>query len=329
MTKRDPTSPSDDDRFVTATEPFRRELRAHCYRMLGSLEEAEDALQETYVRAWRAFARFEGRSSPRVWLYRIATNVCLTALSHHERRFLPSGLTAPSDDPNAEVENLDSDLRWLDPIPDALGTPDSADPAAIATARVSLRLALIVGLQHLLPRQRAVLILRDVMNLTAAETAEMLGMSTAAVKSSLQRARARLTEAGARPEDIAEPSEPEALALLEQYITAFEQADLNLLERTLRADAVLEMTSSATWFAGNKNCLAFIRRFLDSPGVYRMIATRANGQPAAAAYRLNEHGSHDAFALVVLTATTTGIERITLFNGPRLFTSFALPLTCT
>jgi RNA polymerase sigma-70 factor (ECF subfamily) len=326
VNRHEPISRSDNDRFVSETEPFRRELRAHCYRMLGSLEEAEDALQETYLRAWRAFARFEGRSSTRVWLYRIATNTCLTALAHQQRRSLPSELTVSSKDPDADVESASPDTRWLDPIPDALVTPESADPAAIAVTHASLRLALIAGLQHLAPRQRAVLILRDVLDLPAAEVGVMLGMSTAAVKSALQRARARLTQAAPQLEDVVEPSEPDALVLLEQYIAAFEQADLALLERALRADAVLEMTSSATWFAGKRNCLAFIRRFLDSPGVYRMLATRANGQPAAAAYRLNEYGSHNAFALAVLTPTSGGIARITLFNDPRLFASFDLQL---
>jgi RNA polymerase sigma-70 factor, ECF subfamily len=318
-------SPVDDDRFVRATEPFRRELRAHCYRMLGSVEEAEDVLQETYVRAWRSYGRFEGRSSLRVWLYRIATNACLTALQHRDRRMLPSGLNAPSEDPDAETGTAGPEVRWLEPIPDALVTPESEDPSAIAGARASVRLALIASLQHLPTRQRAVLILRDVLDLPAAEVAQMLDMSTAAVKSALQRARARLEQVAPRAEELAEPSEPKALALLDQYIAAFEQGDLALLERALRTEATLEMTSSGTWFAGKQNCLRFIRRFLGSPGVYRMLPTLANGQPAVAAYRRNEGGVHKAFALVVLTTTTTGIARITLFNDPRLFATFGFP----
>jgi len=318
-------SPSDNDRFVRATEPFRRELRAHCYRMLGSVEEAEDVLQETYLRAWRSYARFEARSSLRVWLYRIATNACLTALQHRSRRMLPSGVAAPSEDPDADARTAGPEVRWLDPIPDALITPESDDPSAIAATRAGVRLALIASLQHLPSRQRAVLILRDVHDLPAAEVGEILEMSTAAVKSALQRARARIEQVAPRAEELAEPSEPRALALLEQYIAAFEQADLALLERALRTDAALEMTSSETWFAGNRNCLRFIQRFLGSPGTYRMFPTRANGQPAAAAYRRNESGLHQAFALVVLTATTTGIARITLFNDPRLFATFGFP----
>jgi RNA polymerase sigma-70 factor, ECF subfamily len=318
-------SPFDDDRFTLETEPYRRELRAHCYRMLGSVEEAEDILQETYLRAWRAYRRFEGRSSVRVWLYRIATNACLTALEHGRSRMLPSSLATPSDNPDADAGPAAPHVRWLDPIPDALITPESENPSAIAVTRASVRLAMIASLQHLPSRQRAVLILRDVLDVPAAEVAQMLDMSSAAVKSALQRARARIEQVAPRAEELAEPTEAKALALLDQYIAAFEQADLALLERVLRTDAALEMTSSGTWFAGNRNCLRFIRRFLGSPGVYRMLPTRANGQPAAAAYRRNTKGVHEAFALVVLTTTATGIARITLFSDLRLFHTFGFP----
>jgi RNA polymerase sigma-70 factor, ECF subfamily len=316
---------SDGGAFTQATEPFRRELLAHCYRMLGSVHEAEDVLQETYLRAWRSWGRFEGRSSVRVWMYRIATNACLSALQGRARRTLPSGLAGSSQDPDAVPRPAGPEVRWLEPIPDALVTPESEDPAAIAAARANLRLALIASLQHLPARQRAVLILRDVLDVPAAEVAEMLETSTAAVKSSLQRARARLAQVQPHADELAEPSEPAALALLDQYIAAFERADLAALERALRADATLEMTPSSTWFAGNRNCLRFIARFLGPPGVYRMYATRANGQPAVAAYRRDEHGVHRAFALVVLTITTTGIARIALFDDPRLFTTFGFP----
>jgi RNA polymerase sigma-70 factor, ECF subfamily len=294
--------------------------------MLGSVEEAEDVLQETYMRAWRSYGRFEGRSSLRVWLYRIATNTCLTALKHRDRRMLPSGLGAPSEDPDGEVAAAGSDSRWLEPMPDALVTPESEDPSAIASARANLRLALIASLQHLPARQRAVLILRDVLDIPAAEVAEMLDTSIPAVKSALQRARARLEQVAPHLDRLAEPTEPQALALLDQYISAFEQSDLALLERALRTDATLEMTSSGTWFAGKRNCLRFIRRFLGSPGVYRMLPTLANGQPAVAAYRRNEDGVHRAFALVVLTTTDTGIARIALFNEPRLFATFGFAI---
>jgi RNA polymerase sigma-70 factor (ECF subfamily) len=297
--------------------------------MLGSVQEAEDVVQETYMRAWRSYGRFEGRSSMRVWLYRIATNACLTALQHRDRRILPSGLAAPSEDPDGEAGVVGPDSRWLEPMPDALVTPESEDPSVIAAARASLRLALIASLQHLPARQRAVLILRDVLDLPAAAVAPMLDMSIPAVKSALQRARARLEQVAPQADELAEPTEPRALALLDQYIAAFEQADLTLLERALRTDATLEMTSSGTWFAGKQNCLRFIRRFLGSPGVYRMLPTLANGQPAVAAYRRNEDGVHQAFALVALTTTDTGIARITLFNEPGLFAIFGFPIEPT
>lgn len=318
---------SDDREFTRVTEPLRRELLAHCYRMLGSVHEAEDVLQETYLRAWRSYGGFEGRSSIRVWMYRIATNACLTALQGRAHRTLPSGLAGPSEDPDAQPRPAGSEVRWLEPIPDALVTPESEDPAAIAAARANLRLALIASLQHLPGRQRAVLILRDVLELPAAEVAQMLDTSTAAVKSALQRARTRLSQVQPRADEVAEPSEPAAIALLDQYIAAFEQADLAALERALRADATLEMTPSVTWFAGNRNCLRFITRFLGSPDMYRMRATRANGQPAAAAYRRDEHGVHRAFALVVLTTTATGIARIALFDDLSLFATFGFPAT--
>jgi RNA polymerase sigma-70 factor (ECF subfamily) len=321
----EPPSSVENAEFTRLAEPFRRELRAHCYRMLGSGEEAEDAVQETYLRAWRAYGRFERRSSLRVWLYRIATNVCLTALQQASRRGLPSGLTAPSDDPGADASGTGPEGNWLEPIPDALITPESEDPAAVAEARASVRLALIASLQYLPARQRAVVILRDVVGLPTAEVSEMLDTSTAAVKSALQRARARLEQVAPRAADLAEPSEPRALELLNQYVAAFEQGDLSLLDEALRADAILEMTASGTWFAGKQNCLTFIHRFLDAAGAYRMVPTRANGQLAVAAYRRGEDGVLRAFALVVLTPTTNGIARITLFNDTGLFTRFGFP----
>src|SRR5438094_496879 len=175
--------PSDAE-FAALAEPFRPELLAHCYRMLGSIHDAEDLVQETYLRAWRAYGSFEGRSSVRTWLYRIATNVCLTALERKRRRPLPSGLGAPADDPNAPMHWNDPEIDWLQPIPDALVVGESNDPAAIVATRDSLRLALIASLQYLPARQRAVLILRDVLAWSAADVAEILDTSVAAVKSS-------------------------------------------------------------------------------------------------------------------------------------------------
>ncbi|MFD0585165.1 RNA polymerase subunit sigma-70 [Dactylosporangium darangshiense] len=182
----------DSAAFVGATEPFRRELLAHCYRMLGSVDDATDVVQETYLRAWRSYGAFEGRSSVRTWLYQIATNACLTALAHHSRRVLPSGLGGAEQDPAAAPVPAEPGVSWLQPVPDAFLSPDAADPAAVVLAREDLRLALVASLQYLSGAQRAVLILREVLTLPAAEVAVMLGTTTAAVKSTLQRARARL-----------------------------------------------------------------------------------------------------------------------------------------
>jgi RNA polymerase sigma-70 factor (ECF subfamily) len=249
----------------------------------------------------------------------------MTALQQAERRTLPSGLGAPDDAAEADAPTTRPEGKWLEPIPDALITPESEDPSAVAQTRASVRLALVASFQHLPARQRAVVILRDVVELPAAEVARMLDTSTAAVKSSLQRARARLIQIAPRVEDLAEPSEPQALALLNMYVRAFEQGDMSLLDQALHVDAILEMTSSGTWFAGKQNCLAFIRRFLDTPGEYRMLPTGANGQPAVAAYRRGEDGVLRAFALVVLSVTTSGIARITLFHDTDLFARFAFP----
>jgi RNA polymerase sigma-70 factor (ECF subfamily) len=174
-----------DAAFVRDTEPLRRELLAHCYRMLGSVFDAEDVVQETYLRAWRSYAGFEGRSSVRTWLYQIATNACLTALARHGRRVLPSGLYDPEPDPGLAPEEAGPEVSWLQPIPDAKITPESADPAAVVAARESLRLALIASMQYLPPRQRAVLVLRDVLAFPAAEVAGMLGTTKASVRSAL------------------------------------------------------------------------------------------------------------------------------------------------
>src|SRR5215468_4331621 len=270
------------DEFARDTEPFRRELLAHCYRMIGSLDEAEDLVQETYLRAWRSHAGFEGRSSLRVWLYRIATNACLTALEQRGRRALPSGLGAPSDDPAAPPAVAGPGVSWLEPIPDALVTGPAEDPAAIAVARESLRLSLIACLQYLPARQRAVLILRDVLAFPATES-------------------------------VSEPVEPQVRALLEGYIAAFENADPAALERVLRKDAALEPVGALTWFSGRDTCMAYVRRFFGAPGDWQMCATAANGQPAAAAYLRGPDGVHRAFGLAVLTVTGTGIARIVVF----------------
>ncbi len=315
----------DSAEFVQDTEPFRRELLAHCYRMLGSVLDAEDLVQDTYLRAWRGYDGFEGRSSVRTWLYQIATNACLTALGKRERgrRVLPSGLCDPEPDASAFPAEAGSEIAWLEPVPDAMVTPDSADPAAIVAAREGLRLALIASLQYLPPRQRAVLVLRDVLDFPAASVADMLGTTTASVKSALQRARARLTELAPAADQITEPAAPQAWALLDQYIAAFENADAAALERLLVHDATLEATPFRTWFAGRSTCVPYLRdRVLGSPGDWRMLATSANGQPAAVAYIRDRQGDFQPYGICVLTVSGAGILRISSFGDPGLVSVF-------
>ena len=309
--------------FVQATEPFRRELVAHCYRMLGSIQDAEDLVQETYLRAWRSYGGFEGRSSVRTWLYQIATNRCLTELAKQSRRMLPSSISDPESDPDAYLEQAGPEVNWLQPAPDATVIPDSADPAAIAAVREGVRLALIASLQYLPPRQRAVLVLRDVLAFPAAEVAVMLGITTVSVKSALQRARARLAELDLAEAQIIEPTAPGARALLHQYIAAFENADAAALERLLTEDATLEATPLRTWFSGRSVCVPFLRNhLLGSPGDWRMLVTSSNGQPAAAAYLRDEQGNYRAYGICVLTITSAGIRRISSFGDPQLVSVF-------
>jgi RNA polymerase sigma-70 factor (ECF subfamily) len=308
------------EEFVTATESYRRELLAHCYRMVGSAQDAEDLVQEVYLRAWRGWDAFEGRASVRTWLYRIATNVCLTALQHRDRRYVPSGLGAPSNDPFEAVE-LASEVQWVQPLPSS-----AVDPAEIVAERNHLRLALIVSLQHLPPQQRAVLVLREVLAFPAAAVAEMLEISVAAVKSSLQRARATLADLGADREEIKEPTDARAQALLDQYIAAFENSDAAALEKLLRKDTVLEFTPSRTWFSGLATCMPYFANFaLGEAGEWRMIPTSANGQPAAAAYRRTGEGVYEPLGISVLTVAEDGLARITVFGDPGLIPLFGMP----
>jgi RNA polymerase sigma-70 factor, ECF subfamily len=312
--------------FTRLTSPFRYELLAHCYRMLGSVHDAEDLVQETYLRAWRSYGTFEGRSSLRSWLYRIATNACLTTLERRSSRPLPSSLTGPSEDPLAPVDPAQPEVPWLQPIPDALLGAEPADPAAVVVSRESVRLALVAALQHLSPKQRAALILRDVLAYRAVEVAKLLDTTTVAVNSALLRARAQLAQLAPAPDEVAEPTDPHQRALLDRYVAAFETADVDVLSGLLREDAILEMPPFATWFAGRLAIAEFLTpRVFTGPGEWRMIHTRANGQPAIGAYRLGSDGLHRAHDLHVLTVAGTAITRMTVFLDPDLFSTFDLP----
>jgi RNA polymerase sigma-70 factor, ECF subfamily len=313
------------DDFTGLTSRFRSELLAHCYRMLGSVDEAEDLVQETFLRAWRSYDGFEGRSSVRTWLYRIATNACLTAIERRGRRPLPSGLGGPADDPTAPLEAA-PELPWLQPLPDALVAVDRQDPAAVTAARAGVRLAFVAALQYLSARQRAMLILRDVLEWPAADVAELLGTTTTAVNSGLRRARDQLARAMPAEDELAEPDDPQQRAVLERFAAAVESADAGAMAELLRTDAVLEMPPFLTWFAGRDAVAGFVgSQLLTAPGDLRLVPVAANGQAGFAVYQRDEQGTYHAHALEVLTLSAAGIARIVVFADPARFASFGLP----
>src|SRR5690348_10077360 len=314
--------------FARLTDPFRAELLAHCYRMLGSVHDAEDQVQETMLRAWRSFGQFEGRASLRTWLYRIATNACLRAIETRRRRPLPSGLGQPGEDPAGPMAAARPEVPWLGPFPDALLSADLGDPAAVAASRAGIRLAFIAALQYLPARQRAVLILRDVLGWRAAEVAELLGTTATATNSALQRARAQLQQVAPDQDELREPADPGDLALLDRYATAFENADIAALTGLLRDDAVLEMPPLPAWFSGPEPIGLFLRaHVLRQPGDFRMLPVAANGQPALAGYRRGPDGSYHANMIEVLTISASRITHVAAFLDPTLFPAFALPST--
>ncbi|GAA0379145.1 RNA polymerase sigma factor [Acrocarpospora corrugata] len=311
--------------FTRLADPFRRELLAHCYGILGSVDEAEDLVQETYLRAWRSYEQFEGRSSIRTWLYRIATNACLTAVEQRNRRPMPTGLGGPCEDPE-RLPPAQPEIPWLQPLPDALLRPEYVDPAAIVHSRQTVRLAMAAALQHLPPRQRAVLLLRDVFEWRANEVAELLNTTTAAVNSMLQRARAQLGEVSA-DDDYTEPARRDQRELLDRWAAAMETADVAALMRLLEEDAVWEMPPFAAWFSGR----AAIGRLIASqcpagPGDTLMVPTRANGQPAFAFYLRQDARVHRAYSMHVLSLKGGYVHRVSVFFSPELFGSFGLPM---
>jgi len=312
--------------FASVADPYRQELLAYCYRMLGSVDDAEDQVQETMLRAWRAYSEFEGRSSLRTWLYRIATNNCLRAMENRGRRPLPSDLSNPAADPEGPLASTRPEIAWLQPMPDALVAGPSADPASVVSSRAGMRLALIAALQYLPSRQRAVLILRDVLGWHATEVAALLDVSVAAANSALQRARAHLAQAGITEDELREPGDPAHRALLDRYVKAFESADVAALTDLLRSDAALEMPPQAYWFAGRDQVVRFLRsRVLTAPGRFRLLPTAANGQPALAAYEMSAAGALEAHAVQVLTIRDGQVSRIVSFNDGRLLRPFGFP----
>lgn len=303
-------------------EQFRRELTGHCYRMLGSAFEADDAVQEAMLRAWKAADRFEGRSAVRSWLYRIATNVCLDMLRGRQRRALAMDL-GPAGSAGAFTGATRPEGAWMQPIPDARVIPDG-DPAQVAEARDTVRLAFVTALQHLPPRQRAVLILREVLRWQATEVAELLDTTVAAVNSALQRARATLATTGA------EASRPEVVddrhhALLARYVAAFERYDIAALVELLHEDAIMSMPPYDFWLRGRDE---MARWFLgEGAGCRgsRLLPTAANGVPALAQYRPDPAGGHSPWSIQVLELSGGRIVGHHNFLDTALFPFFGLP----
>jgi RNA polymerase sigma-70 factor, ECF subfamily len=314
---------SGSDRFASDMEGHRRELTGYCYRMLGAGSEAEDAVQETFLRAWRARDGFEGRASLRSWLYKIATNVCLDMPQRPQRRARPMDIVAVSTTDTAVLNEL-PEYRWVQPIADGRVMDAGADPAELTAQRETLRLAFVAALQTLPPRQRAVLILREVLHLHASEVAELLESTTASVNSALQRARATI-DAGEIEAD--EPGlDPDDEELLDQYVSAFERYDIEQLVTLLRDDAVSSMPPHDLWIQGPEE----IGRWMLGPGIAceggRLLATHANGCPAFASYRVDPEGGWSAWSLQVLEIKDGKIVQIHNYLNTELLPAFELPL---
>jgi RNA polymerase sigma-70 factor (ECF subfamily) len=308
-------------------EEHRPELTAYAYRMLGSAFEAEDAVQETLLRAWRSFEGFEGRSALRSWLYRIATNVCLDMLRGSRRRARPMDLgPAQAADGNL-LGNPLPEVTWIEPIADSRVVPAGVDPAEVAEQRETIRLAFVAALQHLPPRQRAVLILREVLRWKASEVAELLDTSVASVNSALQRARAGLAAADIASNDPSTSMDDDQLELLSRYVDAFERYDMDALTSLLREDATWSMPPYALWLRGHDD----IRAWCLGPGIgcrdSILVPRHANGAPAFGHYKPSEDGGHEAWSLQVLEPSAGRIAGVSFFlDTARFFPMFDLPL---
>jgi RNA polymerase sigma-70 factor, ECF subfamily len=318
-------SPTMGVEFTAAAEPHRRELLVHCYQMLGSVQDAQDLVQETMLRAWRAYDRYDPDvASIRTWLYRIATNACLNALDSRARRPLPSGVGQPFDDPDAALVP-GFEVPWLQPLPDRLlGASHPADPAVLTAERSGLRLAVVAALQLLPAKQRAVLILRDVLGFSAAEAAGILGVSTAAANSALQRARGAFAGARLDAEVLDEPESAQR-EVVDRYVVAFERADVEGLVRLLVEEVVLEMPPMWNWFVGPVAYGRFMARVFDMRGTdWQTVPVWANKQPAMAAYVRNGDG-YELHTLQVFTVEGGRIVRTTVYQDPDVFAVFELP----
>jgi RNA polymerase sigma-70 factor (ECF subfamily) len=307
-------------------EKYRIELTAYAYRMLGTAFEAEDAVQETMLRAWRSYERFEGRAALRSWLYRIATNVCLDMLSGSQRRARPMDLGAARS-ADAPLGDVLPETTWILPIPDGRVLPAGGDPADLAVERETIRLAFVAALQHLPPKQRAVLVLREVLRWKAEEVAELLETTVASVNSALQRARATLDAAHVETASAGEPMDEEKRALLARYVEAFEQYDMDSLTALLHEDATWSMPPYELWLQTHTD----IRKWCLGPGIAcrgsRLVATTANGSPAFGQYKPSPDGGLEAWSLQVVETSGDRISGICFFlDTPSLFPLFGLPL---
>lgn len=308
--------PTLDPDFAEQIEPYRRELLAHCYRMLGSVHEAEEALQEIWLRAWKGYARFEGRSSLRTWLHRIATTVCLTALERRDRRPLPTGLGGPAQYPEAALAER-TDVPWLEPLPD--------DPGTVVAERESVRLAWVAALQYLNARQRAVLVLREALRFSAAEVADLLDLSVPSVNSLLQRARESIARAAPDQETLSD-TDPELRNRLARYVTAFENYDIPALTALFTDDVVFEMPPFTTWVRGAEHVARLIRTHCPAqgPGDLALVPITANGAPGFALYMREKEGPHRAFSLQVLEPAPEGFSHVVQFFDTTLFARFGM-----
>ncbi len=319
-------TPTDGSRELELRlEEHRAELTGYAYRMLGSSFEAEDAVQETLLRAWRGFDRFEGRAALRSWLYRIATNVCLDMLTGKERRARPMDL-APARGADAPLGDALPEATWILPIPDNRVLHEHDDPAEVAESRETIRLAFVAALQHLPPRQRAVLILREVLRWKATEVAELLDTTVASVNSALQRARSTLAAADVAATDVSSPMDDQQRALLARYVDAFQRYDLDALTSLLRHDATWSMPPYKLWLRSHDD----IRRWCLGPGIgcrgSRLVPTGANGSPAYGQYKPSAAGGHEPWALQVLEVSADRIDGICFFlDTASLFPLFGLP----
>jgi RNA polymerase sigma-70 factor (ECF subfamily) len=327
---RDPslTVAQDAGQFAEQFEQHRAELRAYCYRMLASPFEAEDAVQETFIRAWRGLERFEGRAALRSWLYRIATNVSLDMLSGRERRARPMDL-GPAREPVESNLNTLPEVTWIEPMPEGGLVPADGDPSEVAVSRETIRLAFVAALQHLPPRQRAVLILCEVLRWKASEVAELLDTSVASVNSALQRARATLEESNLDAAETSPAVDDVDAELLARYVRAFEEYDMDALTALIREDATQSMPPFDLWLSGREDIL----RWWVGPGAgcrgSRVIPTvAANGSPAFGQYKPSDSGAgYDPWALQVLEISDGRIVEFTFFlDTERVFPLFGLPL---